>query len=221
LSTRLFAGGKLLEEVAGKSRDHVKRIVEGIIILGEIIKNYSELDYEEVRRKYSELNKREEESDEIKRNLMSLLKASHLHPEDREDLLRIVLTLDDIIGLAKAVTKKLMVFKHLQLEIPRGVHVALLDMAVKSIEAVRLVGELVEHVENNYTRVLEVANRIEELEEEVDEIRLRAFEELLKECSSRFKEICIVMPVVIDDMEKVTDKCEDIADLFRLYVISR
>lgn len=220
-TTRILSGGRLLEEITNKSRDHAKHIIQGITILSDILRNYRGLSYEDAQSRYEELNRHEEESDEIKRSMMSILKASHLHPEDREDLLRVVLTLDDVIGLAKAIAKKLIIFKHLKLEIPGSVYNALLDMSDKSIVAVKLVAELLGSTGADYNKVIDLTHKIEELEEEVDEIRLRAFEELLRECSTRFTAVCIVMPVVIDDLEKITDKCEDIADLFRLYVVSR
>jgi predicted phosphate transport protein (TIGR00153 family) len=221
LSTGILAGGRFLEEVINRSREHVKHAIEGVTILGAVLRDYDSLSYEEVQRQYGELNRHEEESDKIKRSLMSLLRVSRIHPEDREDLLRIVLTVDDTIGLAKAITKKLVIFKHLKLELPRGLLSTLLEMVNKSIEAVKLIYDLLEYVASNYAKALEVANKIEEIEEEVDEIKLKAFEELLKECSIKFREVCIVMPVVIDDVEKITDKCEDVADLFRLYIVSR
>lgn len=220
-TVRLLSGGRLLEEVTNKTRDHMKHIVQGLGVLNDIIRSYRDLSYEEAQSKYDELNMHEEKSDEIKRSIMSILKATHLHPEDREDLLRIILTLDDVIGLAKAIAKKMIIFKHLKLELPSNVHSTLLDMSNKSIEAVKLVAELLESTGAGYNKIVDLTHKIEELEEEVDDIRLRAFEELLKECSTKFTPLCIVMPVVIDDLEKVTDKCEDIADLFRLYAVSR
>jgi len=102
-ASRVFTGGRLLEEINSKLREHLDHITRGVEVLDDILKNYNSLSYEDMREKYEELNKHEEESDKLKRDLMSLLRASHLHPEDREDLLRTVLTVDDVIGLAKAV----------------------------------------------------------------------------------------------------------------------
>jgi len=220
-TSRIFTGGRLLEEINSKFREHLDHITRGVGILDEILRNYSIFSYENMREKYEELNKHEEESDKLKRVLMSLLRVSHIHPEDREDLLRTVLTIDDIIGLVKAVAKKILIFKHLQLEIPRNLHDILINAVEKSLEAVKLVNNILELVRSDYEKALELTHKIEELEEEVDEIRLKAFEELLRECSISIKEICIVMPVVIDDIEKITDMCEDIADLFRLQLVSR
>jgi predicted phosphate transport protein (TIGR00153 family) len=220
-ASRVFTGGRLLEEINSKLREHLDHITRGVEVLDDILKNYNSLSYEDMREKYEELNTHEEESDKLKRDLMSLLRASHLHPEDREDLLRTVLTVDDVIGLAKAVVKKILIFKHLQLEIPRNLHNILVNAVEKSLEAVRLINNILEIAMSDYERVLELTHKIEELEEEVDEIRLRAFEELLRECSTNIREICVVMPVVIDDIEKITDMCEDVADLFRLHLISR
>ncbi|MEM1719589.1 MAG: DUF47 family protein [Desulfurococcaceae archaeon] len=216
-----IAGGRLLEEVISEIEIHASLIQTGVNMLDKIVKEYSTLNPDELGALYNELDGLEEQGDEYKRRLMNFLKASHIHPEDREDFLRLVFTMDEVLGLSKAVAKKFLVFKHLNITIPQGVYDQLVRIIEKSVEAVNNVKKLIESLRGEHAEVVELAHKVEELEEEVDEIRLSALEELYKVCLLGYDVVCIALPVVIDDAETITDKCEEVADIYRLHLVSR
>lgn len=214
-------GGRLLEEVVNEITQHSILVANGVSILSNIVKNYVEYDFDQLNRAYLELDKLEEQGDEIKRKLMNILKTSHLHPEDREDLLRLVLTIDEVIGLSKAVAKKFVIFKHLSITIPTSIHEYFVKIIDKTHEAAKCIRELVQSLQVEDTKTLELAERVERLEEEVDDLRSATLRELYKHCTSRCEIICISLPIVLDDIESITDKCEEVADMYRLHIISR
>lgn len=216
-----ISGGRLLEEVIEEIETHASIIQTCINTLERIVKEYFALNQNELSRLYNELNSLEKQGDEYKRKLMNTLKASHIHPEDREDFLRLVFTMDEILGLSKAVAKKFLIFKHLDIAIPQSVHDQLVKIVEKSVEAVNYVKKLIESLRGEHVEIVELAHKVEELEEEVDDVRLNALEELYKVCLLGYSIVCIALPVVIDDAETITDKCEEIADIYRLHLVSR
>lgn len=214
-----FPGGRIIEEVLNEVSKHVGIIKQGVERLQEMIGKYNTLAYHELEALYGDLSLLENKGDELKIAIMNTLRASHIHPDDREDLLRLVLDVDDIIGVARAVAKKLLIFKHLDIRIPSSVYDYIKEMIDHSVQAVHNVEEMINA--KTQDQVFEIASRVEKFEKEVDEIRLRALEALYKHCLSQCNVACIALPIVIDDVELITDLCEDIADIYRLYIISR
>jgi Phosphate transport regulator (distant homolog of PhoU) len=216
-----LTGGKIFEDVVSEITHHSSIVRDGVKLLNEIIEKYDTLSLEELQENYASLSNMENQADELKRKLMNMLKATHIHPEDREDFLRLVLRIDEIIGYSKAVAKKLLVFKHLNIVIPSSVSTYVKAIINKSVESVEQLIKLVETIQSDMTHVLEIAHRIELLEKEVDDLRLRALEEIYKDCLTSYKVTCIALPIVIDDLEAITDLCQDVADIYRLHLIAR
>ncbi|MEM4369853.1 MAG: DUF47 family protein [Desulfurococcaceae archaeon] len=213
--------GKFIEEILDKMRNHTLIASESIDILGRIVKEYHVKTYDELQKLFEELMHVEKKGDEIKRELMSCLRAGHLHPEDREDLLRIALVLDEIPGLAKAVAKKILVFKHINISIPVQVQKYVAEIVDNSKKCIESLVRVAEHFPHEPQKVMEYATEAEHYEEVVDELRLKALEDLFKLCMENFGVQCIALHIVIDDAETITDRCEDVADIYRLNLISR
>ncbi|MEM4601170.1 MAG: DUF47 family protein, partial [Sulfolobales archaeon] len=61
----------------------------------------------------------------------------------------------------------------------------------------------------------ELANKVESLEEEVDDIRHEVFREVLKFCDSSRSSKCMLTKEIMDSIENAADRCEDVADVLR------
>lgn len=216
-----ITGGKIIEEVVNEIILHTNIVREGVELLGKIVENYDAYDLDKLQENYLLLSSMENRADELKRKIMNMLKASHIHPEDREDFLRLVLYIDEIIGYSKAVAKKFLIFKHLNVIIPQLVNDYVRSIIKKSIESVDQLIKLVETLQSDISQVLDITHKIELLEKEVDDLRLKALEEIYKDCLLGYKITCVALPIVIDDIEAITDLCEEIADIYRLHLISR
>nr|NAZ27039.1 DUF47 domain-containing protein [Thermogladius sp.] len=59
------------------------------------------------------------------------------------------------------------------------------------------------------------------LEKEVDDLRLKILEELYEECIANLKPVCVILPGLVDDLEAITDACEDAGVLLKLMFSSR
>ncbi|MEM4717299.1 MAG: DUF47 family protein [Desulfurococcaceae archaeon] len=212
-------GGKILEDVVDKVSEHVNIITDGVKLLRDIVMKFYELNNEDLENMYVNLSGLENRGDDLKIQIMNMLRVSHIHPEDREDLLRLVLDIDEIIGISRAIAKKFLIFKHIGISIPESIYEHIKEMTENSIRAVEQIYRMIEAREHEV--IFEVASKVEQLEKRVDELRLQALESMYKQCLNEYRVICVALPIVIDDLEVITDLCEDIADIYRLYAISR
>jgi uncharacterized protein Yka (UPF0111/DUF47 family) len=137
------------------------------------------------------------------------------HPIDRETILRLVLGSDDIAAYAKAWSRRVVLMLPLQERLPESTTSRLLIMGRKVVDATRLVKESVEKLVEEPRAVLELANKVERLEEEVDELRVSVFSEIIKICDSSKTSFCILSKELMDSIEDAADKCEDVADILR------
>jgi predicted phosphate transport protein (TIGR00153 family) len=213
-----ISGGKLLEELHSALLNHAELVGKSVELLRKILVNYNELKVSELSELYTSLSDIENKADSLKREIFNLVKISKIHPEDKEDFLNLVFYTEEIAGLSKAIAKKLLIFKHLGISIPASLHSYLGEMLSKSENASVNVVKLVKMYWESGESGFELA---EKFEKEVDELRLKALEETYRICSSEYNVICIAMPIMIDDIESITDKCESIADIYRLHIVSR
>lgn len=213
--------GRFVEGVLGRIKVHAQIAAESISILRDLVSSFNKSEFEQLKDLYERLVEIEKRGDDLKRELIGELKTGYLHPEDREDFLRAILILDEIPGLVKAVSKKILIFKHVEIPISPSVQKYLVDIADNSKKCVESLVHLIEHYPHDPQKVMEYASEAEAYEEAVDDLRLDALEELFKVCKDNLGIHCVALHVMIDDAETITDKCEDVADVFRLSIVAR
>ncbi len=166
-----------------------------------------------VENEWTEVFKYEKEADDIKRKILSELSSEFFHPIDREDLIRLVLTSDDVAAYAKAWSRRLTLLN--VGNVPQEILNKLFVMASKVHEATLLMKKAAEKLMLDPREVLELANKIEVLEEEVDDIRHEVFKDILNFCEQSKISQCLMVKEVMDSIENSADKCEDVADVLR------
>jgi uncharacterized protein Yka (UPF0111/DUF47 family) len=67
---------------------------------------------------------------------------------------------------------------------------------------------------------IEYINEIEKIEEEADGLKLEAHKIVLKKCSEKSIEWCILSKEIIDTLEEATDRGERVADITRMLAVS-
>lgn len=85
----------------------------------------------------------------------------------------------------------------------------------KVLEATKLVKMAIEKLVEEPRAVLGLANEIERIEEEVDDIRIDVFNEIIQLCDKVNTSFCILSKELMDSVENAADKCEDVADILR------
>ncbi|AFL66752.1 DUF47 domain-containing protein [Desulfurococcus amylolyticus] len=212
--------GRYFEAILSSVIEHAKIVNKGMSKLVELVSNIPS-GVDAVSTLYNELNSIEEKGDELKKEMIKELKAAYLHPEDRENILRFVLSLDEALGFAKAAGKRILLVLESGVPIQEGIQVLMKEIADKSLEASFKILELFEAINKDPRKALEITHEIEFLEKKIDELRLEAVGKIYLYCSKEVKPECIVIPPIIEDLEGISDVFENIADIYRLFTISR
>lgn len=200
-----------------ESLQHLKVINDVALDLINMFKNVIVGDYVKALENQLKLEKNEKTADDIKRKIIVDLTKSTIHPMDREDLLKIVFTSDDIAAYLKASSHKLRIMLELKLEVKKEVFnefVKIVELISKSIE--HLTSSL-ENLPKDSAKSLEYTNKVEEIEENIDDVKIKILEGILSECSI-MSNVCLLTKEILDDLEMASDKCEDVADAVRAIV---
>ncbi|MEM1642131.1 MAG: DUF47 family protein [Desulfurococcaceae archaeon] len=186
----------------------------------EALKAYSSTNYEKLAEEWRRVFELEREADVVKRKIIEELSKGLLHPIDREEVMRLVITSDDIASKAKAWTRRLTYAVHEDL--PLDIVNMAIEIASNVREAVSLLTEASRRlIEGDRKRVLEIAEEVEHVEERVDEARASILEKVLSYCSTAKVSSCILIKEIVDIIEEAADDCEDVADVLRSIVLLR
>lgn len=193
--------------------EHLSRIIKVAELFEEMVSKYIEKSFDEVRNLYTSIFNTEREADDVKRKIIAELSKGMFHPIDREELIRLVLTSDDIAAYLKAAARQLLLI--LTADLPRQLLDQCLVMSQRVTQACKLIKDAIVNLVDNPKKSLELADKVERIEEEVDEIRLKALEIVLNICKEVEVPICIVTKDFVHEVEEASDKCEDVADVIR------
>lgn len=185
----------------------------------EFFKCFKDSDLECVQKRFTDIFNYEREADNVKRRILEELSKGFIHPIDRDEIVRLVLAADDIAAYIKAATRRATLVD------PKLVDYEIkffsLVMCEKVYQAIELLKEAVRVLHSEPNKALSIANDVERIEEEVDEIRLKALNKVLKFCDQSEVSTCIVAKEIVDSLENSADRCEDSADVIRVIAVLR
>jgi len=206
-------------KVIGRALEHASKIIEVAEVSYKLFQEFKEGSADKVKKTYGVVHQLEKEADDIKRSILKELSRGFIHPIDREELVRLVLINDDIAAYLKAATRRASLVE------PNEITVVIRNLITKMVERVvestKLLKKAIEALVNNPENALELADSVERLEEEVDEIRMEALAEVLKFCDKARPSACIIAKEIVDSVENSEDRCEDSADVIRSIVVLR
>ncbi len=166
---------------------------------------------------YKEVFDGEGEADSLKRKILDELSKGMFHPVDRDEIIRFVLTADDIASNAKGAAVR-MTFIPLALK-DEGLKGGLKKLADDLVRIAIKTKEAVEKLIENPKGAVEKAHEVEEIEEQIDDFRRDLLRTIMRSYDSLGTVKMLCLKEIVDSMENVADKCEDVADLIRSIVI--
>jgi predicted phosphate transport protein (TIGR00153 family) len=207
-------------EMLKLSKLHFDRVMELTKVFKEYITLYSDCKPEEYSNKYQLIFKLEREADEEKERIISEVSRGPFHPIDREDIISLVLTVDDIAANLKSASRRLLYTDSRNL--PEAVRGKLVGLAGLVVEIVEKLGEAFDALIKGSKDTLRLADLVERKEEEIDEFRHDLINDVLKwgDSSGRLSDVLMVKEAV-ENIETASDKAEDVADLIRRLVLIR
>ncbi len=199
-------------------KNHLDEIVETVKAMARVVYSFCDEDFNALEIHYKETFDSERDADKIKHNILRNLSTVHLHPIDREEIIRLVLTADDIAENAKSGARKLRLISKESLT--NEIKIDLKEMADRCVEIVEKVRIAFHALSKSVDAAIKEANEVELLEESIDEFRIGLIKLVLK-YGDETKKIgsWFMLLNAIENMEEVSDRSEDVADVIRRIAI--
>ena len=153
------------------------------------------------------IDEAEHSADRITAEAMRLLHKTFITPIDREQIHQLVNAMDDICDLIQDVTESITLYD-VRVVTPEMMRLA--DVALKCCERVKDVIALLER-DGHAEAVLKTCDEIDRLESDADRELRAAISRLFRE-EQDVREI-IKLKVIYEQLEAITDRCEDVANL--------
>ncbi|BDI07769.1 DUF47 domain-containing protein [Sphaerotilus microaerophilus] len=193
---------------------HAEAIVAGSRAFQSLIQNYGDAI---LREKYAaEVDGAEHAADKITAEVNRLLHKTFITPIDREQIHSLINAMDDILDLLQDTSETLALYdvRHVTEEVNR-----LADLSVKCCErvahAVSLLSQLSKHAVAEAT--VKTCAEIDSLESDADRVMRSAMSKLFRE-EADIREL-IKLKAIYEQLESITDKCEDVANLIEGIVL--
>ena len=193
---------------------HAERIVEAGRAFEQLVANYNDL---HLREQYNrDVDNAERAADRVTHDVNRLLHKTFITPIDREQIHKLINTMDDIADLIQdsAETMALYDVRHMTEEITR-----LTTLSVKSVErvkdAVKYLGKITDPAIAEAT--LKACEEIDRLESDADRVMRSAMSKLFRE-EPDVREV-IKLKAIYELLETITDKCEDVANVIEGIVL--
>jgi predicted phosphate transport protein (TIGR00153 family) len=202
-------------------KSHLDKIVETVEEMKWVVHSFCNEDFNALEEHYKKAFDSERKADDIKHRILRDVSTGPLHPIDREEVIRLVLTADDIAENAKSGARKLRFASTKCLN--DQISASLREMADMCVEIVRRVRVAFEKLNAGTDAAIEATNQVEILEESIDEFRLGLLKAILS-CKQPVVSIRSLGPWLmllnsIENMEEVADRSEDVADVIRSIAI--
>ncbi|HEU4646354.1 MAG TPA: DUF47 family protein, partial [Burkholderiales bacterium] len=181
---------------------HAARIVEGSRELAAMLGSFTELEAHAQR-----IDTAERAADKVTREVVRLLHKGFATPFDRDQILDLINTMDDILDLTQDVAESVALYD-LRRITPETTQLA--EICRMSCERVQAAVGLLANVKRPEA-IFKCCEEIDRLESDADRVMRSALSKLFRE-ENDLKQV-IKLRVIYDLLESVTDRCEDAANV--------
>jgi hypothetical protein len=175
-------------------------------------------DEREMRKHIETVTKGEKEADTLRRKVMDEISKGELSPTDREDLMRLVKTVDMIADWSRESTRILGAIS--MQHVPQSIKYELSDMIKSVKECVRSLQKCVNKMMTKPEEAFQAADTVEREEEKVDDTHEQARILLGKEDLPKAG-IAVLISQLFEAIEMIADSCEDACDQVRIIMVRR
>ncbi len=198
---------------------HLANVVSAVEDLDRAIKAALRGSEEDVKASISRVVEAEKEADRLRRAIMDELASEVIPAAAREDLMHLVKRLDMIADWSREATRILASMP--MSDIPKKILESCSKMTGKVVECAHAVRKAVIKLLEEPEEALKEADRVERLEEEVDELYAEARRTFaLMGPGEARPSILILARDLLDAIENVADWCENSCDQVRVICIT-
>jgi len=202
------------EDVLEMAEKHLELTRNAVRELYNMVEAAAKCDRDNCSSHYMSLSRMEMEADELRRQMIDALTKSEMFPEERDDLMELVRAVDWIADWSKEAGRILNV---IQLDkAPPEMIQAALNMVKTDADCVSVLTECLKVISKDPKEALNLANKVELLEEDIDELYSQA-RKILADFDFKGWTMgsLILLNEFLDALETVADWCENTADIVR------
>jgi predicted phosphate transport protein (TIGR00153 family) len=221
LARRLFGwiAPKRGENVLEMVEAHLELTENAVSNLYKLVEAAASETGDETKKLYDSLSELEMKADEMRREMVDELTKGEMFPEEREDLMELVRAVDWIADWSKEAGRILVIIPFQKT--PEEMKKAAQDMCRANLDCVSILAKCIHELHsNNSKEALNLANQVELLEEELDELYSIARKHL---ATMEFPDFStgalILLNEFLDALETVADWCENTADIVRAIAV--
>ena len=193
---------------------HGAKIVEGSRAFMAMVENYA--DVEERQRHAAEVDRAERQADKITAEVNRLLHKTFITPIDREQNHSLINAMDDILDLLQESSETMSLY---DVRAMTDEVVRLAELSVRCCErvahAVTLLPRLSKH--DAAEAAIKACEEIDQLESDADRVMRAAMSKLFRE-QADVREL-IKLKAIYEQLESISDRCEDVANLIEGIVL--
>jgi len=185
--------------------DSARMVVKGGEILNDVVNDYRDLD-----KKMAKLTAMEHEGDRINQTLVRRLNTSFILPFDREDALKLVLTMSTTLDYITGIIDRMVLYKAGE---PNRIVKEMVAVLIESLLLQEKALNLLNKVEQNKKVILECCEHMRQLERKQDKYYRNGLADLFENENGAVA--IIKWREVYEQIEMATDHVEDVANLIR------
>ncbi len=215
-----WLGQRSEREAISACEKHLEKIFAIVNKFKLFIDDYLGGDLEKAKALSSEIISLEREADKTKEGIINDLMGSSLHPMDQDEIIRLVMTSDDIAAHIKSATRK-MQYAHPN-DIPDDVKFRIKELVGILLEEAMSLMDTIQSLIKKDGGVVSKAEKTERLEEKIDDLRVDLIAKILV-WGDRAEHVSdwLMIKEVVENIESASDRMEDTADLLRTIAILR
>jgi predicted phosphate transport protein (TIGR00153 family) len=190
---------------------HAEQIASGSRALAKLMSDYGDV---AARRQHIDaIDRAEKDADKVTHETVALLHKTFITPFDRDDIHKLITTMDDILDLIQDVAESAMLYD-LQRISPEAQQLA--EINEMCCDRVKAAVNLLDSMENAET-ILKICTEIDRLESDADRVMRSAMSKLFRD-ESDVRQL-IKLKAIYELLESVSDKCEDVANVLEGVVL--
>ncbi|MFZ0966501.1 MAG: DUF47 family protein [Candidatus Bathyarchaeia archaeon] len=193
------------------AHEQIAKALDTVTLLHQAIKSILEGKKKEARQQIENLFKVEEEVDKLRKEVFEeLSKGAALLADYREDLLHLVKRLDTLADHVKDAARCMEMLADAQL--PKELCESTVYMTSKLVECAQELRGSIEKLSANPAEAIKGANKVEEIEHEVDQIYLKTKALFIKYGEQINCGTMVIFDDLVEFIEQAADMCADTAD---------
>ena len=210
-------GDKRNEKILTMVRDHLNLTTQAVLGLYNMVCASCE-GTADTTEYYDQIARYEMEADNLRRQMVTELSERDLFPTEREDLMELVRAVDWVADWAREAGRILTIIPFEKS--PEEMKIAAQNMCKENNSCVLVLKKSIEALIDSPKQAIELANEVELLEEDIDELYSIARKHLATlEFTGYTRGSLILLNEFLDSVETVADWCENTADIVRAIAV--